>query len=70
METQNMLYIVSEYATNGEMFGEFEAHSHSCLFLYVCILADLACLPSLIPFESYSMYYLYYGKSTNLHTIR
>jgi len=34
METKNMLYIVMEYATKGEMFGE-------CYFLYTFIYSIL-----------------------------
>ena len=39
METKDMLYIVTEYAKNGEMFGEFHVHllcsSFVCVTLYV-----------------------------------
>ena len=38
METKNMLYIVSEYAQKGEIFGKFEcSFSSNCLFLILII---------------------------------
>lgn len=30
METKDMLYIVTEYANNGEMFGEFSFTENEC----------------------------------------
>lgn len=33
METKDMLYIVTEYAKNGEMFGEFSFEIESFFYL-------------------------------------
>ena len=34
METKNLLYLVSEYASQGEIFGEFRFHKHIFSFTF------------------------------------
>ena len=48
METKNMLYLVSEYAPNGEIFGEWNPN-------YVCLIVVSCLLSSFVPYH-FSMY--------------